>query len=289
VHPLARRDDHAERVRHPDAVRDALSAVEPRLVATDLDGTLLRSDGTVSTRTAGVLAALERRGVPVVFVTGRPARWMEVVRRHVGGHGLAICSNGAVVLRLADDAVELVRPLPEEAGTAVVRDLRAALPDVRFAIESVDGFGMEPDYPAIHPAPAGSPVEPIDRLLRRRPVKLMVRHPALDPDAFLGIVDEVAAGRAVATRSGASAMVELSAAGVTKASTLELLCGRFGVTAEEVVAFGDMPNDLPMLAWAGRSFAVGDAHPALAAVVTDRARSNDEDGVAVALEAIFGL
>jgi len=278
-------------VRHPDPERDALSAVDPapRLVATDLDGTLLRSDGTVSARTAGVLAALERRGVPVVFVTGRPARWMEVVRQHVGGHGLAICSNGAVVLRLADDAVELVRPVPEEAGAAVVRDLRAALPDVRFAIESLEGFGMEPDYSAVHPAPAGSPVEPIARLLRRRPVKLMVRHPALDPDAFLGVVDEVVAGRAVATRSGVTAMVELSAAGVTKASTLELLCDRFGVTADEVVAFGDMPNDLPMLAWAGRSFAVGDAHPALAAVVTDCAGSNDEDGVAVALEAIFGL
>ena len=214
---------------------------------------------------------------------------MEVVRRHVGGHGLAICSNGAVVLRLRDDAVELVRALPEEAGAAVVHDLRAALPDVRFAIESVEGFGMEPDYPAVHPAPAGSPVEPIGRLLRRRRVTLMVRHPTLDPDAFLAVVDEVAAGRAVATRSGTTAMVELSAAGVTKASTLEVLCDRFGVAAQEVVAFGDMPNDLPMLAWAGRSFAVGDAHPALAEVVTDRAGSNDEDGVAVALEALFAL
>ncbi|GAA4738451.1 HAD family hydrolase [Amnibacterium soli] len=278
-------------MRHLDPDRHPLSALDPapRLVATDLDGTLLRSDGTVSARTARVLAALEDRGVPVVFVTGRPTRWMEVVRRHVGGHGLAICSNGAVVLRLADDAVELVRPLTEEAGTAVVGALRAAMPEVRFAIESVEGFGKEPDYPATHPTPPGSPVEPIDRLLRRRPVKLMVRHPTLGPDAFLAVVDELAAGRAVATRSGTTAMVELSAAGVTKASTLELLCDRFGVAAHEVVSFGDMPNDLPMLAWAGRSFAVGDAHPALDAVVTDRARSNDEDGVAVALEALFGL
>jgi hydroxymethylpyrimidine pyrophosphatase-like HAD family hydrolase len=274
-----------------DPRRDPLSvsAGAPRLVATDLDGTLLRGDGTVSARTAHVLAELDRRGVPVVFVTGRPVRWMEAVRRHVGGHGLAICSNGAVVIALRDDVVELARPVPEAAGAAVVRDLRAALPDVRFAVESVDGFGMEADYPAIHPPPEGSPVEPIERLLRREPVKLMVRHPTLEPDAFLHAVDEVTAGRVVATRSGASAMVEISAAGVTKASTLALLCERFGVAAEEVVAFGDMPNDLPMLAWAGRSFAVAGAHPALDAVVTDRTGGNDDDGVAAALEALFGL
>ena len=261
----------------------------PRLVATDLDGTLLRSDGTVSERTARVLAALDAAGVPVVFVTGRPLRWMEVVRAHVGAHGLAICANGAVVLALRTDEVVLARAIPAEAGTAVAADLRAAMPEVRFAVESVEGFAMEPDYPARHVPPPGTPVEPVDRLLRRDVVKLMARHPDLEPDAFLAVVDEVAAGRLVATRSGATAMVELSAAGVTKASTLTLLCERFGVRAEEVVAFGDMPNDLPMLAWAGRSFAVAGAHPSLDAVVTDRVAGNDEDGVATALEALFDL
>ncbi len=148
---------------------------------------------------------------------------------------------------------------------------------------------MEPGYAPKYPPPEGTPVEEIGLLLRREPVKLMVRHPELDPDRFLDAVDAVVAGRLVATRSGASSMVELSAAGVTKAATLALLCDRFGVAPEDVVAFGDMPNDLAMLAFAGRSFAVEGAHPALDAVVTDRALGNDEDGVAAALETLFAL
>src|SRR3954470_7622164 len=67
------------------------------LVATDLDGTLLHSDGTVTARTREVLDAVDRRGVTVVFVTGRPVRWMEPLWHHVGDHGLAICSNGGIV------------------------------------------------------------------------------------------------------------------------------------------------------------------------------------------------
>jgi hydroxymethylpyrimidine pyrophosphatase-like HAD family hydrolase len=264
-------------------------AVTPALVATDLDGTLLRGDGTVSERTARVLAALDAMGVPVVFVTGRPVRWMEVVRAHVGAHGLAICSNGAVVLELRTDRIVLERPIPADVAIEVAQDLRSALPPVRFAIESAAGFAMEPDYPPLHAPPPGTPIEPVGRLLRREPVKLMAKHPAIDPDAFLDAVTEVVAGRMVATRSGASAMVEMSAAGVTKAATLALLCDRFGIATDDVVAFGDMPNDLAMLELAGRSFAVAGAHPALDAVVTDRAGGNDEDGVAVALERLFGL
>ncbi|USA02205.1 HAD hydrolase family protein [Streptomyces lydicamycinicus] len=76
------------------------TAVTPRLIATDLDGTLLHDDKTVSDRTIAALAAAERAGLEVFFVTGRPARWMGVVSDHVHGHGLAICANGAAVVDL---------------------------------------------------------------------------------------------------------------------------------------------------------------------------------------------
>ena len=89
--------------------------VTPRLVATDLDGTLVRSDGTVSERTQRVLVELDRLGVPVVFVTGRPLRWAADVFDHVGGHGLAVISNGALVWDVAGD-----RPVspPTSAGVS---------------------------------------------------------------------------------------------------------------------------------------------------------------------------
>lgn len=268
---------------------DIVTPPRPRLVATDLDGTLLRSDGSVSGRTAQVLADLERIGVHVVFVTGRPIRWMEVVRAYVGPHGLAICSNGGVVVDLRTDRVTLARPIAAEVALAVISDIRAALPSVTFAVEDSGGFAMEPGYPARHVVPGSTRIGPVEHLIHDAPVKLLARDPDTDPDGFLDAITAVAAGRVTATRSEAASLVEISAAGVTKATTLALVCARFGIGPAEVVAFGDMPNDLPMLEWAGRSFAVAGAHPAVAAVVTDRALSNDDDGVAAALEEIFGL
>ena len=91
------------------------------------------------------------------------------------------------------------------------------------------------------------------------------------------------------TWSSTGALVEMSADGVTKASTLELLCAERAVAAEEVVAFGDMPNDLPMLEWAGTSYAMANAHPTVRRLATHVAPSNEEEGVAATLEELFGL
>src|SRR4051812_47924566 len=99
--------------------------VGARLVATDLDGTLLHTDGTVTERTRRVLDALDARGVTVVFVTGRPIRWMEPLWHHVGDHGLAVCSNGAIVYDVPARAVAQARPIPREVGLEVARLVRA--------------------------------------------------------------------------------------------------------------------------------------------------------------------
>jgi hydroxymethylpyrimidine pyrophosphatase-like HAD family hydrolase len=84
-------------------------------------------------------------------------------------------------------------------------------------------------------------------------------------------------------------MVEISAAGVTKASGLAWLCDREGIDPADVLAFGDMPNDLPMLAWAGHAVAMANAHPAVREVADEVTLSNDEDGVAAYLAATFDL
>ena len=84
-------------------------------------------------------------------------------------------------------------------------------------------------------------------------------------------------------------LVEISAAGVTKAAALARVCDRLGIDAADVVAFGDMPNDLALLAWAGTSYAVSNAHPSVLAAADHVTASNDEDGVAEALAGIFDL
>ncbi|MGP3969847.1 Cof-type HAD-IIB family hydrolase [Streptomyces sp. 6N223] len=266
----------------------------PRLIATDLDGTLLHDDKTVSDRTVAALAAAEEAGIEVIFVTGRPARWMDVVSEHVHGHGLAICGNGAAVVDLhrGNELVE-VRALDRAAGLAIVRSLRLAAPGVSFAVERTDAFRFEPRYPRLHDQ-RGQPSEvaEAEKLLGAEagttPVlKLLAHHTTLDPDGFLALAREVAGGHGEFTRSSPSALLEISGRGVSKASTLARRCARRGIRREEVVAFGDMPNDLEMLGWAGTAYAMANAHPDVLAATPRHAASNDEDGVALVIEELL--
>ncbi|MFF9339243.1 HAD family hydrolase [Streptomyces sp. NPDC014773] len=262
-----------------------------RLVATDLDGTLLRDDKSVSERTVAALAAAERAGIEVFFVTGRPARWMDVVSAHVHGHGLAICANGAAVVDLhAGGTFVEVRPLARPVALDVVRALRTAAPGTSFAVELTTGIHYEPQYPPFYLDP-GATVATAEKLLYEEapgtaaPVlKLLAQHPGLDPDAFLATAREAAGDLASFTRSSPTALIEISALGVSKASTLALCCAKRGITPDEVVAFGDMPNDIEMLSWAGRSYAMGNAHPEVVAAASGRTVGNNDDGVAVVIE-----
>ncbi|MBO0917262.1 HAD hydrolase family protein [Streptomyces laculatispora] len=266
----------------------------PRLIATDLDGTLLRDDKTVSDRTVAALAAAEEAGIEVFFVTGRPARWMDVVSDHVHGHGLAICANGAAVADLHDGGRLLkVRALERETALDVVHTLRAAAPGTSFAVELATGIHYEPAYPPFHLDP-GATVAVAEKLLHEEApgtgapaLKLLAHHGELTPDDFLALARTAAGERASFTRSSPTALLEVSGPGVSKASTLELCCAERGISPAEVVAFGDMPNDVEMLSWAGTSYAMGNAHPAALAAATGRTVTNNEDGVAVVIERII--
>ncbi|MFD6244657.1 Cof-type HAD-IIB family hydrolase [Streptomyces roseolus] len=273
------------------SVGDPAGRPAARLVATDLDGTLLRDDKSVSERTVAALAAAERAGIEVFFVTGRPARWMDVVSAHVHGHGLAICANGAAVVDLhAGGTFQQVRPLPRPAALDVVRTLRAAAPGTSFAVEMTTGIHYEPLYPPFFLDP-GATVATAEKLLYEEvpdaaaPVlKLLAQHPELDPDVFLATAREAAGHLASFTRSSPTALIEISALGVSKASTLALCCEQRGISPDEVVAFGDMPNDIEMLSWAGRSYAMGNAHPDVVAAASGHTVGNNDDGVAVVIE-----
>jgi len=263
---------------------------KPRLVATDLDGTLVRSDGTVSAYTAEVLAAVEELGVPVVFVTGRPLRWTEPVFEYVGAHGLAVVSNGALVWDVARDEARTVRPVEATVAQESCELLREAVPGTTYAVETLDGIGLEPGF--IERADLLPPDvwrRPIDALFDRPVLKLLARHEELEAEEFWELAEEVVAGRLVITWSSSTTLLEISAPGVTKATTLAQVASGLGVDAADVVAFGDMPNDLPMLTWAGRSYAMQTAHPTVTAAASHVAGSNDEDGVARVLAGLFDL
>jgi Cof subfamily protein (haloacid dehalogenase superfamily) len=261
-----------------------------RLVATDIDGTLLRTDGTLSPRTADVLSALP---VPAVLVTGRPVRWLRQLYDQMAEPLAAICANGAVVYDPDTDEVLRAAPLSVDLLLDVTKRLREAVPDVTLAVEVEDGrsFWYERGWPMTWEGEhnAVRVLATPEQLTSVPAVKLLARSATSAPDAFYELVSRTLGDAAVATHSSSSALVEISAAGVTKAAGLAWLCEREGIPQDRVLAFGDMPNDVPMMAWAGRSVAMANAHPAVREVADEVTLSNDEDGVAAYLASTYDI
>jgi Cof subfamily protein (haloacid dehalogenase superfamily) len=261
-----------------------------KLVASDIDGTLIRDDRTLSPLTLDTLAALP---VPFVLVTGRPVRWMDQLFEQMPTPVTAVCANGAVVYDPVEDQILRADPLSTDLLLDVTKRLREAVPDIALAVEVEDGraFWHEEAWPMRWPGTLTKVrmlTAPED-LTSVPAVKLLARSAAHEPDAFFAMVSDMLADVAETTHSSSSALVEISAPAVTKAAGLAWLCERDGIDASEVLAFGDMPNDIPMLAWAGHGVAMGNAHPAARAVADEVTRTNNEDGVALYLREEFGL
>jgi Cof subfamily protein (haloacid dehalogenase superfamily) len=268
-----------------------------RLIATDLDGTLLRSDGTVSDRTREALKAAEHAGIVVAFVTGRPPRWLDAVIDETGHLGVAVGANGAVIYDLATEQIITAHYLDVDALHELTTLLRARFPRGVFGIEFGDRFGAEPGY--IHdwdinpptdrrgrPMPPPTMGELADILIQPA-LKLLIKDRECDADEFLLGALDLLEGRASVTHSSSYGLLEIAAPGVTKATGLEELAASHGIGASQIVAIGDMPNDVPMLEWVGRSYAVANAHPAAQAVADEVIGSNDSDAVAQLIEDVL--
>ncbi len=261
----------------------------PRLVATDLDGTLLRADGTVSARTRAALSAAAQGGIEVVFVTARPPRWLHELSDLVGLHGLAICANGAIVYDVGRRRIVSITPMQRDIVLRLAGALREALPGTSFATEHAGGFAKEPQFTERHWLPFEPRTGPIETLLDQLPAKLLARNDGLHPDDFIARGREIVRGLADVHVSGADGLLEMSAVGVSKAAALATWCESNGVDAEAVWAFGDMLNDLPMLRWAGTSFAMANGHPAVLAAASHTCPGNDDDGVARTVERALAM
>ncbi|MFS8197746.1 HAD family hydrolase [Streptomyces sp. CWNU-52B] len=267
-------------------------ATAPKLVATDLDGTLLRSDGSVSARTAAALAAAEAAGIRLALVTGRPPRSLPVLYSDIGRH-FAITANGAAVYAPDGTAVRL-SPFSKDPLTALVARVRAAVPGVSFAFEYEQDFGHEQAYPAWSYGESaveliGGAEELLTRTVGRPVFKVLAHHPTLSLRDFHERAHLAAGADAETTHSTGLALVEFSAPGVTKASALTAWSAELGLGPEDIAAFGDMPNDLPMLGAVGRSYAMANADPEVKRAARFHTGSNDEDGVAVMLERFVRL
>ena len=263
--------------------------MNPKLVATDLDGTIVRTDRSISARTREALQAIEASGRLVVFVSGRPPRWLNEIAEATGHTGIAICANGALRYDLHTEALmggEFLRP---ETMRGVVKRLREAVPGLLFAIEYGDQFGHEPAYHHHLDLYTEPLILSVEEMIERPAAKLLARHWDIDADTLLAKGVAAAGDLATFTHSMAESggLLEISALGVTKATGLASFAREHGIAAEDVWVFGDMPNDLAMFDWAGHSVAVANAHESVLAAADEVTASNDEDGVAVVLERLL--
>jgi Cof subfamily protein (haloacid dehalogenase superfamily) len=268
----------------------------PQLVASDVDGTLLDAHENVTPRTRAAVAALRAQGVPFVLATGRPPRWVPPVVAQLGHSPLAVCANGAVLYDSATDTVRNAHLLDVALLRAVADVAERALPGCGLAAERVGRSAHDSATPQFVAAagyvhawlnPDDTQVQ--DHLVLAEPaVKLLVRHTAMTSGDMAAVLRPLLDGAVDLTYSTDNGLVELAAPGVTKATGLAEVAAELGVGVSRVVAFGDMPNDVPMLSWAGHGVAMGNAHADALAVADEVAAPHTEDGVAQVLERWWG-
>jgi hydroxymethylpyrimidine pyrophosphatase-like HAD family hydrolase len=247
----------------------------------------MRSDQTVSQRTRDVIARAVAAGCSFIAVTGRPPRWMGTVADQVGHAGEAIVGNGAGVLDLVSMRLLRTRPISPQVGAEVVRRVTEVVPDAAVAGETGDSFRREMSYCSAYGDAPDTLVVARAEVTRVPLLKLLVRSCMHEADGLLEVGVGAVGELVQCTHSSNDGLLEISAAGVTKASTLAQECDRLGVHARDVIAFGDMPNDIAMLGWAGRSWAVADGHPLARAAAGAVCPGPGQDGVAAVLEQWF--
>lgn len=252
---------------------------QPRIVvASDLDGTLLDSRHVVTPRTVRSIAALRRAGGLFVAVTARPLRDAAAIAR-TAGSDLLVCAGGAVLFDPAAGGVVSSVGFPLAEAARVTAALRAAFPDVRLGLDDGERCVLDPGFDMGNPGvadTAGS--EPV--VVGEGPVlKVILQSPTTATDTLAERARE-RLGHVGVTVS-CPAFAEVLPPGVNKATHLTRL---FPPSAVPTVAFGDMPGDLPMLAWAGIAVAMANAHPVVLERCDRVTASNDEDGVAVVLD-----
>lgn len=260
-----------------------------KLVATDLDGTLLGEDHMVSARTREALTAATAAGAAHIIVTGRAVPWTRAILDDLGYDGLAVCGQGAQVYHAGEHRLLTSVTLDRQVAVVALSKIEAEVGPLALAA-SRDGLDGDvligPGY-QVQEGPLPS-LRLDDRAeMWTQPInKVYIQHPELSDDALAKVARETA-GSMVAVVMAGPGVVELLPLGLSKATGLSLAARRLGVTAADTIAFGDMPNDIPMFGWARHGVAMANAHEALKAVADEVTASNDDDGIAVVLERLL--
>ena len=264
----------------------------PKLIATDLDGTIVTHDFGISKETIATFTKAHHLGVEIFFVTGRPPRWMVEIS-DTFDFGSAICGNGAMLYDLRTHQVIEQWLIPVAAQVETVKILRKRIPSVAFAIENHDSFHREATYiPRWDIGLDSIGVVDILSLMTSPTLKILVRCPnyELSSDQMLEIATQEVGHLVNVTHSNPNeSLLEISALGVSKGETLAKLANKLGISAADCVSFGDNPNDFSMLSWCGRSYAMSDGHPDGIKYAKALAPASTDHGVSQIIEELLQL
>ncbi|MDO0913532.1 HAD family hydrolase [Streptomyces sp. DT2A-34] len=273
----------------PEASGEVSGGFPYKLIATDLDGTLLRSDESVSQRTRDALTAATAAGAAHIVVTGRSAPWTRHILDDLGYRGLAVCGQGAQVYDAGEHRLLTSVTLDRQLAGVALAKIEAEVGPL-FLAASRDGLDgavlVGPGY-AVTGALPSTPFTDASDLWSAPLNKIYIQHPDLSDDELAEAARQAAGGFVTVAMAG-EGIVELLPLGLSKATGLSLATRRLGLKAADTIAFGDMPNDIPMFAWSARGVAMANAHEELRAVADEVTSSNEEDGIAVVLERLLG-
>ena len=260
-----------------------------RLIATDLDGTLLGSGESVSQRTRDALAAATAAGAAHIVVTGRGVRWTRHILDDLGYRGLAVCGQGSQVYDAGEHRLLTSVTLDRQLAAVALAKIEAEVGPLFLAASrsGLDGDVLVGPGYAVTGALPSTPFTDVSDLWAAPLSKIYIQHPELSDDALAAASRQAAGGFVTVAMSG-EGIVELLPLGLSKATGLSLAARRLGLKAADTIAFGDMPNDIPMFGWASYGVAMANAHEELKAAADEVTASHEEDGIAVVLERLLG-
>lgn len=264
----------------------------PTLIATDVDGTLLDNQERITPRTREAIHAAVAAGTKFVLATGRPPRWIPPVVEALGLAPLAVCANGAVIYDAATDRVISAHVLDPDRLAELAEIATRVIPGVGLAVErvgrsafdeSVPQFASSPGYEHAWQNPDNTEVS-LDEMLGMPAVKLLIRKAGASSAEMAAALAPHFGLHGDLTYSTNNGLIEVVPLGISKATGISEIAVPLEILPDDVVTFGDMPNDIPMLRWAGHGVAMGNGHPEAVAAADEVTTPNHDDGVARVLE-----
>lgn len=272
-----------------------------KLIALDMDGTALKSDKTMSPKTYKALRAAAARGILLVPSTGRMKQMIPKPMLDVGSIRYAITSNGASVIDLEEDRILYSNQMTENQTNRIIDFLMPY--NVLIEAYSQGNSYVDKRHRNLLPTFLEYPKILMDLILKYQvfvedlPKFLSDNHmclekihiPFMEPDVHDELVKKLGEMKEFSITSSFNNNIEINSVSTSKGDALGHLCEMLGISAEEVMAFGDERNDLQMLEFVGCGVAMENGHESVKQIADYVTRSNDKDGIAYALEKFLDI